>query len=131
MGGRNIIGICKENLKVLKKIKTLIISPNNYQIDVKKFLTSNGFYIDNEEFVKDKNFIYQIIILKRGKKKYTKKEYFFGPKFLEKKGPLFRAYYLRELKSKEILKSMLPSKYRLKRYQLKKEIELIKNEIED
>lgn len=131
MGGRNIIGICKENLKVLKKIKTLIISPNNYQIDVKKFLTSNGFYIDNEEFVKDKNFIYQIIILKRGKKKYTKKEYFFGPKFLEKKGPLFREYYLRELKSKEILKSMLPSKYRLKRYQLKKEIELIKNEIED
>ena len=131
MGGRNIIGICKENLKILKKIKTLIISPNNYQIDVKKFLTSNGFYIDNEEFVKDKNFIYQIIILKRGKKKYTKKEYFFGPKFLEKKGPLFREYYLRELKSKEILKSMLPSKYRLKRYQLKKEIELIKNEIED
>lgn len=131
MGGRNIIGICKENLKVLKKIKTLIISPNNYQIDVKKFLTSNGFYIDNEEFAKDKNFIYQIIILKRGKKKYTKKEYFFGPKFLEKKGPLFREYYLRELKSKEILKSMLPSKYRLKRYQLKKEIELIKNEIED
>ena len=131
MGGRNIIGICKENLKVLKKIKTLIISPNNYQIDVKKYLTKNGFYIDNEEFVKDKNFIYQIIILKRGKKKYTKKEYFFGPKFLEKKGPLFREYYLRELKSKEILKSMLPSKYRLKRYQLKKEIELIKNEIED
>lgn len=131
MGGRNIIGICKENLKILKKIKTLIISPNNYQIDVKKYLTKNGFYIDNEEFVKDKNFIYQIIILKRGKKKYTKKEYFFGPKFLEKKGPLFREYYLRELKSKEILKSMLPSKYRLKRYQLKKEIELIKNEIED
>ena len=131
MGGRNIIGICKENLKVLKKIKTLIISPNNYQIDVKKYLTKNGFYIDNEEFVKDKNFIYQIIILKRGKKKYAKKEYFFGPKFLEKKGPLFREYYLRELKSKEILKSMLPSKYRLKRYQLKKEIELIKNEIED
>ena len=131
MGGRNIIGICKENIKILKKIKTLIISPNNYQIDVKKFLTSNGFYIDNEEFVKDKNFIYQIIILKRGKKKYTKKEYFFGPKFLEKKGPLFREYYLSELKSKEILKSMLPSKYRLKRYQLKKEIELIKNEIED
>ena len=131
MGGRNIIGICKENLKVLKKIKTLIISPNNYQIDVKKFLTTNGFYIENEEFVKDKNFIYQIIILKRGKKKYTKKEYFFGPKFLEKKGPLFREYYLRELKSKEILKTMLPSKYRLKKYQLKKEIQMIKNEIED
>ena len=45
MGGRNIIGICKENPKVLKKIKTLILSPNNYQEDVKRYLCKNGFYI--------------------------------------------------------------------------------------
>lgn len=131
MGGRNIIGICKETPKVLKKIDTIIISPNNYQEDVKRFLTKNGFYIENEEFVKDKKIIYQIIVFKRGKKKYTKKDYFFGPIFLIKKGPLFREYYLRELKSKEILKTMLPNKYRLKKYILKKEIQIIKSEIED
>ena len=131
MGGRNIIGICKDNLNILKKIKTLIISPNNYQEDVKKYLCKHGFYISNEEFVKDKKFIYQIIILKRGKKKYTKKEYFFGPIFLEKKGPLFREYYDRELKTREILISMLPNNFRLKKYKLKKEIKMIKNEIED
>ena len=131
MGGRNIIGICKETPKVLKKIDTIIISPNNYQEDVKRFLTKNGFYIENEEFVKDKKIIYQIIVFKRGKKKYTNKDYFFGPIFLIKKGPLFREYYLRELKSKEILKTMLPNKYRLKKYILKKEIQIIKSEIED
>lgn len=131
MGGRNIIGICKDNLNILKKLNTLIISPNNYQEDVKKYLCKHGFYISNEEFVKDKKFIYQIIILKRGKKKYTKKEYFFGPIFLEKKGPLFREYYDRELKTREILISMLPNNYRLKKYKLKKEIKMIKNEIED
>lgn len=131
MGGRNIIGICKDNLNILKKINMLIISPNNYQEDVKKYLCKHGFYISNEEFVKDKKFIYQIIILKRGKKKYTKKEYFFGPIFLEKKGPLFREYYDRELKTREILISMLPNNYRLKKYKLKKEIKMIKNEIED
>ena len=131
MGGRNIIGICKEDLKILKKIDTLIISPNNYQEDVKRFLTKNGFYIENEEFVKDKRFIYQIIIFKRGKKKYTKKDYFFGPVFLIKKGPLFREYYLRELKSREILKKMLPNNYKIKKYKLNKEIQMIKNEIED
>ncbi len=131
MGGRNIIGICKDNLNILKKINTLIISPNNYQEDVKKYLCKHGFYISNEEFVKDKKFIYQIIILKRGKKKYTKKEYFFGPIFLEKKGPLFREYYDRELKTRDILISMLPNNYRLKKYKLKKEIKMIKNEIED
>ena len=57
MGGRNIIGICKKSPKVLKKVETLIISPNNYQEDVKKYLTKVGFYIQNEEFVKDKKFI--------------------------------------------------------------------------
>lgn len=131
MGGRNIIGICKDNPKVLKKIKTLILSPNNYQEDVKRYLCKNGFYIANEEFVRDKKFIYQIIILKQGKKKYSKKEYFFGPVFLIKKGPLFREYYEREIKSREILLSLLPKNFRYKKYQTRKEIEMIKNEIED
>lgn len=131
MGGRSIIGICKNNPKALKKVKTLILSPNNYQEDVKRYLCKSGFYIENEEFVKDKKFIYQIIIFKKGKKKYSKKEYFFGPVFLEKKGPLFREYYLREMKSREILLTLLPKNYRLKKYTTKKEIEMIKNEIED
>ena len=131
MGGRNVISICKDNPKVLKKIKTLTVSPNNYQEDVKRYLTKNGFYISNEEFVRDKKFIYQIIIFKKGKKKYTKKEYFFGPIFLIKKGPLFREYYERELKSREILLTLLPKNYRYKKYQTRKEIEMIKNEIED
>ena len=131
MGGRNIIGICKKNERKLKQIQTMIISPNNYQEDVKRYLCKNGFYIENEEFVKDKRFMYQKIILKRGKQKYTKKEYFFGPVFLIKKGPLFREYYEREYKSREILLTILPKNYRLKRIQTKKEMQMIKNEIED
>lgn len=131
MGGRNIIGICKDSPKVLKKINTLIISPNNYQEDVKRYLCKNGFYIENEEFVRDKKFIYQIIIFKKGKKKYTNKEYFFGPVFLIKKGPLFREYYERELKTREILISILPNKYFLRKKQITKEIDMIKKEIED
>lgn len=131
MGGRNIIGICKDSPKVLKKINTLIISPNNYQEDVKRYLCKNGFYIENEEFVRDKKFIYQIIIFKKGKKKYTNKEYFFGPVFLIKKGPLFREYYERELKTREILISILPNKYFLRKKQISKEIDMIKKEIED
>ena len=131
MGGRNMIGIFKNNSHVLKKVDTIILSPNNYQEDVKRYLTKNKFYIDNEEFVKDGKFIYQIIIFKKGKKKYTKKDYFFGPIFLIKKGPLFREYYEREMKSREILITLLPNNYRLKKYKTRKEIEMIKKEIED
>lgn len=131
MGGRNIIGICKNNLNIFKKVDTYIISPNNYQEDVKRFFCKNGYYIQNEEFVKDKRFIYQIIIFKKGKRRYTKKEYFFGPVFLIKKGPLFREYYLREMKSREILISLLPKNFKYKNYITNKEIKMIKNEIED
>ena len=131
MGGRNIIGILRDNSKVLKKIKTLILSPNNYQENVKKYCCKNGFYIENEEFVRDNRFIYQIIVLKPGIKKYTKKEYFFGPVFIQKKGPLFRDYYLRELKSREILLTLLPKNYYLKRMKAKKEIDMIRKEITD
>ena len=131
MGGRNIIGICKYKKDVLKKVNTFIISPNNYQEDVKKYFTKNGFYIENEGLVRDNRFIYRIIIFKKGKRKYTKKEYFFGPVFLIKKGPLFREYYEREKKSREILISLLPKNYRYKKYKLKKEIQMIQNEIED
>lgn len=131
MGGRNIIGILKEDMKILKKIDTLIISPNNYQEEVKRYLCKNGFYIENEEFVKDKKFIYQIIIFKKGKRKYTKEEYFFGPVFIIKKGPLFREYYERELKSRKILLDLLPTKYKLKKIKIKKEIDMIQENITD
>lgn len=131
MGGKTIIGILKKHPKELKRIKTLIISPNNYQEDVKRFLCKNGFLIENEEFVRDKRFIYQIIIFKKGKRKYTKKEYFFGPVFLIKKGPLFHEYYEKEKKSREILLTLLPKNFYYKKYKTKKEIKMIQKEIED
>ena len=130
MGGRNIIGICKYNQKIMKKVNTYIISPNNYQEDVKRFFCKNGYYIENEELVKE-NFIYQIIVFKKGKRKYSRKDYFFGPVLLEKKGKLFEEYYLREMKSREILINLLPKNYRLKKFITKREIQMIKNVLED
>ena len=129
MGGRSIIGILKNNIKITKKIDTFILSPNNYQIDVKKFLTKNGFYIDNEVMVKDKKFIYQIIVFKKGKRHYSKKDYFFGPVFLQNKDKLFKEYYERELKSREILLQILPKNYRYKKFITKREIKMLKEEL--
>ena len=129
MGSRNMIGIFKRHLEVLKKVDTIILSPNNYQIDVKKFLVNNGFYIENEEFVKDKKFIYQIIVFKKGKKHYTKKEYFFGTIYLEKKGKLFEEYYKRELISRKILLQVLPKNFIWKRFITKQEIKMLEKEL--
>ena len=130
MGGRSMIGIFKNHLEVLKKVYTIILSPNNYQTDVKKFLCKHHFYLHDEELVKEGKFIYQILVFKKGKKKYSKKEYFFGPVLLEKKGKLFMEYYQRELMSKEILIKMLPKNYRWKKFLTRREIKMIKEEIE-
>lgn len=125
MGGRNMIGIFKNNLDITKKLDTIIISPNNYQEDVKRFLVKCGFYIDDEVLVKEGKFIYQIIKFKKGKKRYSRREYFFGPVLLRRKGSLFKEYYLRELKSREILMNLLPKNYRWKRFVLKRELKLL------
>lgn len=131
MGGRNMIGIFKNHPEVLKKVDTIILSPNNYQIDVKKFLTKNNFLIADEEFVKDKKFIYQIIVFKKGKKHYSKKELFFGPVFLKKKGQLFKEYYTREMVSREILLKLLPKNYFYKRFITKREIKMLEEELSE
>ena len=129
MGGRTIIGICKNNYKTFKKIDTYILSPNNYQEDVKRFMCKNGYYIENEEFVKDKKFIYQIIKFYKGKKKYSRREYFFGPVFLKKKDKLFGEYYERELKSREIYVNVLPKNFIWKKFITKQEIKMLKKEL--
>ena len=129
IGGRTIIGIFKNNLKITKKLKQIIISPNNYQMDVRKFFTSIGFYIEDEELVKDGKYIYQIIKFKKGHKHYLKKELFFGPILLTKKNKLFKDYFKRELTSRKIMIDLLPKNYRLKKYKTKKEIKMIEKEI--
>ena len=129
MGGRTIIGMFKYKLKLIKSVKEIIVSPNNYQEDVRRFFTSIGFMIEDEYLVKDGKIIYQVIKFKRGKKRYNKKSYFFGPILQEKKDKLFNEYYLRELKSREILLNVLPDNYRLKKFLVKREIKLIKGEI--
>lgn len=129
MGGRSMIGIFKSHMEVLKKVDTIILSPNNYQVDVKKFLCKHKFYLQNEELVKDGKYIYQILVFKKGKKRYTRKQYFFGPVLLEKKGKLFEEYYKRELASREILIKVLPKNYRWKKFLVRREIKLLKEEI--
>lgn len=129
IGGRTTIGMFKYNIKTAKKINTLILSPNNYQEDVRRFFTSIGFYIEDEKLVKEGKIIYQIIKFKKGRKHYNKKDYFFGPILIKEKSKLFREYFLKEMKSREILINVLPKNYRWKKFITKREIKMIEKEL--
>ena len=131
MGGRSMIEILEESKQILPRIETFILSPNNYQQDLKEYLCKKNFYIEQEELVEDSHFIYQIIVFAKGKKRYTKKEYFFGPMLLQNKGNLFQKYYKREQERLEILYNLLPKNYFLLRYRTKKKIKMIKEETKD
>lgn len=130
LGGKTMQGIFNKHLEYLRTVSTIILSPNNYQMDIKKFLCRHGYYIEDEVFIQERKIIYQIIQFKKGKKRYSSLQYFFGPILLQRKGQLFLEFYRRELKSREILLTLLPHNYYLKRWKTKKEIKQIKRALE-
>ncbi len=128
MGGLNIINILRKDIRKTKSVNTYILSPNNYIEYVRKYLVRLGYYIDNEKLVKDK-YIYNVIVFKKGRKYYKKKEYYFGPILLKNKDKLFYEYYQRELDSSLIIKKLLPKNQYFRRYLINKKIKKLSKEL--
>ena len=128
MGGINIIKILQKDVIKSKKVDKYILSPNNYIKDVRMYLNKLGYYIEDEILIKDK-YIYTVIVFKKGKKRYNKKEYYFGPILLKNKNKLFNEYYKKDLNSKEIIIKLLPKNDYYHRLLLHNNIKMIKKEL--
>lgn len=120
MGYISIINILK-HIKYLKKINKLIIQSNTNSEIIRKFIIKNGFYIENESIVLDKNIYYIISCYKRGKKKYKAIDKEVG--IMNDKELL--DYIEVEIKKNKILLSIVPKKHILKRYSIKKKIKYL------
>ena len=130
MGAHTIIGILKNNQIKLKKIYTIIIQSNTKLAFLRKKITELNYMIDDELIIDDNKKIYTIIKFKKGKKRYTKKELYFGPILLKQKNAIFNKYHKQELAKLNILLKLLPKDHLLERYKLKKEIRLYQDVIE-
>ncbi len=126
MGGLNINKILDDNKRYLKNIKTLILSPNNYSLAVKRKLTKFGYHISNETLVKENNIIYEILVFTKGRKYYRYKKLFLGPVLMTKKDILTKEYYKKLLSTKESLLKALPKSFVSKIRLTKKEIKYLK-----
>ena len=126
MGGHTIIGILKNNLKKLNSINTIIIQSNTKLEFLRREITKLNYQIEDEIMIEDNKKIYTIIKLIKGKKKYTKKELYFGPILLKKKDKLFIESTKKELQKLNIYLKLLPKDRIIDRYKLKKEIRLYK-----
>lgn len=129
MGGLNMIGILKYRTDLLKKIKMMILSPNSDTEKVRKEIKKLGFFIKDETLVKEKNIIYPVLVFKKGRRHYSKKECLFGPILLKKREPLFLEYIQNQKLQKEKLLELLPKKYIQRRLELKKELKIIEKNL--
>ena len=127
MGGLNINRILENNKSYLKNINTIILSPNNYSIAVKRKLLKLGYYISDEKLVKENNIIYQILVFTKGRKYYSYKKLYLGPVLMTKKDELTKEYYKRELETKKSLLEALPKSFYSKIRLTKKEIKYLEN----
>ena len=127
MGGLNINRILENNKSYLKNINTIILSPNNYSIAVKRKLIKLGYYISDEKLVKENNIIYQILVFMKGRKYYSYKKLYLGPVLMTKEDELTKEYYKKELENKRSLLEALPKSFYSKIRLTKKEIKYLED----
>lgn len=75
MGSSTIINIIDH---APDKIKKYIISSNNNHYELRTYIIKNGYYIEKEIVIKDKNKYYPIIVFLKGTKKESKKTLKYG-----------------------------------------------------
>ena len=108
MGAHTMTGILYNNIRKLKSITTLILQSNNDLDFLRQKVTKLGYDIQDETLVKDMGIIYTIIIFKKGHKRYTKKQLYFGPILLKTREKLWLEKNKRELKKLKSFYSMIP-----------------------
>ena len=126
MGAHTVVGIIKNNLNKLKKINTIIVQSNTKNEFLRKEITKLDYLIEDELLVEDNKKIYTVIKFKKGKKRYNKKQLYFGPVLLEKNTKLFQTNNKKELEKLHLLLKLLPKNKLIDRYKIKKKINMYK-----
>lgn len=108
MGGYLIIDILSRAPELVKAAKKLILQPQQDISEVRKYLHQIGFQIKDENFVKDDDKYYTVIVATHGEENYDKEyEYIYGKCLIEKKLPIFKEWLVKkDEKLKGIYKSL-------------------------
>lgn len=127
MGAHTIVGILHMNLKKLVNVENIIVQSNNHIDFLRKKIVELGYYIESESLVEDNKIIYTIISFKKGKKRYSKKELYFGPYLLKENSTLFIEKNKKDLEKLIYLESIIPKNHYLHRFRIKNKIKMYNN----
>ena len=126
MGGHTIIYILTNNQEKLNTVNNIIIQSNNDIEYVRRKIVKLGYYIKKEELILDKNIYYTVILFTKGKKKYTNKEYYFGPILLKENSKIFIEKKNKEYTKLVNIKNNIPKRKLLIRLKILKELHMYK-----
>ena len=126
MGGHTIVDILTNNQEKLNTVNNIIIQSNNDIEYVRRKIVKLGYYIKKEELILDKNIYYTIILFTKGKKKYTNKEYYFGPILLKENSKIFIEKNNKEYTKLVNIKNNIPKRKLLIRLKILKELHMYK-----
>lgn len=122
LGNHTIIDILTTDNIILNNANTLIIQSNTKVSEIRKSVVKMGYYIQDEKLVLEKDIIYTIIKFLKGHKKYTKKDYIFGPILLKNKDLLFSKLIDEEIKKNNKILDRVPHSKVFKRIKIYKDI---------
>ena len=126
MGGHTIVDILTNNQEKLHTVNNIIIQSNNDIEYVRRKIVKLGYYIKKEELILDKNIYYTVILFTKGKKKYTNKEYYFGPILLKENSKIFIERKNKEYTKLLNIKNNIPKRKLLIRLKILKELHMYK-----
>lgn len=111
LGTHTIVGILVNNLNKLKNVDTIIIQSNTNIEFLRKKVIGIGYYIKEELLIEDKGIIYTVIKFKKGRKRYKKREIFFGPILLKENSRLFQKKNKQDLEKLKYLMTCIPKNH--------------------
>ncbi len=120
LGGSSIKKILEEGKTKLSD--TIIIQTNNDAYLVRKYLTDNGYLIDNEVMIEENNLFYPIVRFIKGNRNYSEMELKYGPLLIAYKDKTLLKQIKLEFAYNETLLAKIPLKETKKR-------EIIQNNI--
>lgn len=93
MGGFLMIDILKRQPELVKRMHYLILQPQQDVMPLRKYLHSIGFKIETEDFVKDGEKYYNIVVACKGEEYYDKAyEYAYGKQLILNHNPVFEEW---------------------------------------
>ncbi len=122
LGNHTIIDILTNNNGMLDNVNTLIIQSNTKVSEIRKNVTQMGYYIKDEKLVLERNIIYTIIKFSKGSRKYSKKDYLFGPILLRNRDLLFNKIIDEEINKNNKILNRIPRTRIFKRIKIYKYI---------